>query len=95
MNNRSASRDRASPSEDRHMNDQVQYGDCCRVVRESSIGSGWKRLTHVLAELEAPSRFASATQVSARNQPAMTEQKRQESTVAKFFSTGETLYGTR
>jgi hypothetical protein len=28
-------------------------GDSCRVIRESSIGSGWKHLANVLAELEA------------------------------------------
>ena len=53
MSNRSALRDRTSLSEDCQMKDLGQFGDCCRVVSESSIGSGWKRLTHVLAELEA------------------------------------------
>ena len=37
------------------MDDQPHYGDCCRVVGQSSNGSssGWNHLLKVLAELEA------------------------------------------
>ncbi len=53
MKNRSALPGRASSSEGRRMGDQAFYGDYCRMVTESSIGSGWKHLVNVLAELDA------------------------------------------
>ncbi len=53
MNSHSAVSGRTSSSEGRHMDDQARYSQYCRVVKESSIGYGWKYLVHVLAELEA------------------------------------------
>ncbi len=52
MNSRSALSVRAPSSEGRHMEDRARYSHYCRVVKESSIGYGWRRLVHVLAELE-------------------------------------------